>query len=85
MSSRAKFTENETGTIVDVETVFAWDPHPMQCVVTYPSGRRYALPETEFRKHFSIVTPQEVFVSAFGGVDDRPTAKQREVSMNGER
>lgn len=78
MSSTAKFTENETGTVVSVETVFAWEPFPLQCVVTYPSGRKYALPETEMRKHFSIVTPQEVFVTAFGGVDDRPTKKQRE-------
>ena len=78
MSSTARFIENETGTEVLVETVFAWEPHPLQCVVTYPSGRRYALPETELRRHFSIVTPQEVFVTAYGGIDDRPTKEQRE-------
>lgn len=79
MSSTARFTENETGTVVSVETVFAWEPHPLTCVVTYPSGRKYSIPELELRKHFSIVTPQEVFITAFGGVDDRPTPKQREV------
>lgn len=79
MSSVAKFTEIETGTVVDVETVFGWDPQPLTCVVTYPSGRKYALPETAFRKHFAIVTPQEVFIKAFGGIDDRPTPKQRKV------
>jgi hypothetical protein len=47
-------------------------------VVQYPSGRRFALPEREFNKHFTIITPQEVFMTAFGGVDDRPTDKQRE-------
>jgi hypothetical protein len=78
MSSVAKFTENETGIVVDVETVFRWEPHALTCVITYPSGRKYALPESELNKHFSIVTPQEVFMRAFGGVDDRPTPKQRE-------
>lgn len=79
MSSTARFTENETGTEVSVETVFAWEPHPLTCVVTYPSGRKYSIPEVELRKHFSIVTPQEVFVTAFGGVDDRPTETQRKL------
>lgn len=79
MSSVARFIENETGKEVSVETVHAWDPFPMQCVVTYPSGRKYALPETELRLHFSIVTPQEVFLVAIAN-DDRPTAKQREIA-----
>jgi hypothetical protein len=79
MSPRARFIETETGTEVMVETVFAWEPHPMQCIVQYPSGRRYALPESELNKHFTIVTPQEIFMEAYGGVHDRPTAKQREV------
>lgn len=80
MSSVARFTENETGIEVSVETVFAWVPFPMQCIVTYPSGRKYALPETELRKHFAIVTPQEVFVKAFG-LDDRPTEQQRKIGI----
>lgn len=78
MSSVARFTENETGTEVSVETVFAWEPHPLTCVITYPSGRKYSLPESELNKHFTIITPQEVFMQAYG-VDDRPTKKQREV------
>lgn len=77
MSSKARFIEIETGTEVVVETVFAWDPHPLTCIVQYPSGRRYSLPESELNKHFAIVTPQEVFLTAYGGVDDRPTPKQR--------
>ena len=79
MSSVARFTENETGTEVSVETVFPWEPHPLTCVVTYPSGRKYTLPESELGKFFTIVSPQEVFIAAFVGVDDRPTPKQRQV------
>lgn len=79
MSSTARFTENETGLEVSVETVFAWEPHPLTCIVTYPSGRKYSLPDSELSKHFTIVTPQEIFMNAYGGVDDRPTSKQREV------
>lgn len=79
MIADAKFTENETGTIVSVEFPFAWEPFPQQAVVTFPSGRKYALPEVELRKHFTVVTPQEVFMKAFGGVDDRPTENQRKL------
>lgn len=79
MSSTARFTENETGLEVSVETVFAWEPHPLTCIVTYPSGRKYSLPDSELSKHFTIVTPQEIFMHAYGGLDDRPTPKQREV------
>lgn len=82
MSSTARFIENETGTEVLVETVFAWEPHPLTCVVQYPSGRRYSLPESELSKHFTIVSPQEIFVQAYGGVDDRPTKKQREIGID---
>lgn len=79
MMKPARFTENETGMEVSVEMVFGWEPHPAQLLVTFPSGRKYALPEPEFNKHFSIVSPQEVFMSAFGNIDDRPTKKQRGV------
>lgn len=72
-----RFTEIETGTEVAVEMPFAWGDTPRSLVVQYPSGRRYVLPETEFNKHFAIVSPQEVFIDAYGGIDDRPTPKQQ--------
>jgi hypothetical protein len=77
MISSTRFTENETGAEVSVESVFGWPPlgHAVM-IVSYPSGRRYAVPEREFALHFTIVSPQEVFFKAFG-VDDRPTEQQR--------
>lgn len=81
MMKAALFTENETGIEVLVETPFRWGAHPMQCIVTYPaSGRRYAIPESEFNRHFSVVSPQEIFIQAYGAVDDRPTEKQLALS-----
>jgi hypothetical protein len=75
-----RFTEHETGTEVLVVFPFAWDPFPQQAVVTYPSGRTYTLPEEHLRKHFTIVSPQEVFIDAYGGIDERPTPTQWKVS-----
>lgn len=78
--NNARFTENETGTEVRVDGAFSWASEEQRTmIVTYPSGRRYAVQPREFGLHFSIVTPQEVFMDAYGGVDDRPTAKQREI------
>lgn len=71
-----KFIENETGTEVDVVTFFHWEGYDRISSVRYPSGRTYALPDSELIKYFTIVRPQEVFVEAYGGVDDRPTADQ---------
>jgi hypothetical protein len=76
----ATFIENETGLEVEVTTLFVWEPYPQQCAVRFPSGRTYALPASDILRHFSIKTPQEVFIrQAFGAVDDRPTADQRVV------
>lgn len=79
MSSTARFTERETGVEVSVETVFAWKPYPQTSVITYPSGRKFAMPSDDLGKHFDIVSPQEIFMTAYGGVDERPTKKQAEV------
>lgn len=75
----ARFTENETGQEVTVDGVFGWPPlgHAVM-IVAYPSGRKFAVCEHEFALHFTIVSPQEVFISAFG-IDDRPTKKQIEL------
>lgn len=78
MSTFSKFLERETGVVVDVETVFAWDPYPKINVVTFPSGKRYGISDDEMHLYFEIVTPQEVVIAkAFGAIDERPTAKQR--------
>lgn len=76
MSSTARFTERETGIVVSVETVFPWEPYPRTSIITYPSGRKYAMPSDELGKFFDVIAPQEIFISAFGGVDDRPTPQQ---------
>lgn len=78
MSSTSRYTESETGTEVSVFTPFPWGDAPLVHVVTYPSGRAYSVPEHLLNKHFAIVTPQEIQAKAYGGIDDRPTAKQRE-------
>ncbi|HKZ83792.1 MAG TPA: hypothetical protein VJ793_09060 [Anaerolineae bacterium] len=77
MISSTRFIENETGAEVSVESAFGWPPlgHAVM-LVTYASGRRYAVAEREFALHFTIVSPQEVFFRAFG-VDDRPTVTQK--------
>lgn len=77
----ARYTENETQLEVAVEAMFPWAPHEQCYVVTYPTGRRYALPVSEFVKHFTIITPQEIFMEAYGALgDDRPTPEQAKLS-----
>jgi hypothetical protein len=71
-----KFVENETGIEVDVVSFFHWNGYERICSITYPSGRTYAMPDAEMIKYFTIVRPQEVFIEAFGGIDERPTVKQ---------
>lgn len=77
-ASSSRFTENETGLEVEVETVFSWfaENERLQ-IVTYPTGRRYGLTDRELQLHFTLVTPQEVFFCAWGNMgDDRPTPLQ---------
>jgi hypothetical protein len=80
MSKPIRFIERETGIEVLVESFFVWegDRCGKVCAVQYPSGRKYGRSDTELAKDFDIVTPQEVFIEGFGGVDDRPTKLQRE-------
>ena len=82
--SHARFIENETGLEVDVETVFSWEHEDARMsIVTYPSavdgqpGRRFYVPASELARHFTIVTPQEIFITGYGGHFDRPTPKQK--------
>jgi hypothetical protein len=85
--SHARFIENETGLEVDIETVFCWhDEEARQSIVTYPEahpgqpGRRFAISQADLTLHFTIVTPQEIFISGYGGHFDRPTKKQKELA-----
>lgn len=81
MSQPIRFTELETGTQVLVSTPFTWGSDvPQFHVVAYPSGREYIVPAEELNKHFAIVSPQEVFLKAWGSIDDRPTKNQLEAS-----
>jgi len=79
MMNGGKFIEKETGEAVTVDGAYGWDPFPMQCIVTYSSGKRVALPEELFNVLFEVVTPQEIFMCAYGAVQDRPTKEQKEV------
>ncbi len=52
---------------------------PQMHVVSYPNGRTYALTEDLLSLHFTIVTPQEISLTAHGADGtDRPTQKQCE-------
>lgn len=83
MSQPIRFTENETGQEVLVSTTFVWgDEGARQSTVLYPSGRAYALTDAQLALHFTIVSPQEIFVSAFGGVDSRPTKFQKHLERD---
>lgn len=84
--SSARFTENETGIEVSVETVFSWcDEHARESIVSYPAPdagvppRKYYVTQEQLARHFTIVTPQEIFITGYGGHHDRPTKKQREL------
>lgn len=79
--SHARFTENETGLEVDVETVFSWAGEEVrESIVTMPTGRRYHISTAALARHYTIVTPQEIFITGYGGCgDDRPTKKQAEL------
>lgn len=85
--SFVRFTENETGLDVEVETVFCWHhEEARQSIVTYPAaihgqpGRRFAISQEELARHFTIVSPQEIFITGYGGHFDRPTKKQKELA-----
>lgn len=76
----ARYIENETGQEVSVVAeAAAWPPHEQHVVVRYPTGRAYCMTWKTLNLHFTIVTPQEVFINAFGAIDDRPTQKQLEL------
>ena len=73
MMRPVRFTENETGTEVLISTPFAWGDYTKVSIIEYPSGRVYTLPDSEVSKHFTMVVLQEVFIEAFGVVDERLT------------
>lgn len=80
-----KFTENETGVVCDVQSVFQWEGCPMMVVVTYPvHGKQYGLTVDVFQLHFTMVSPQELQARAFGAVDERPTQQQLELQKKEE-
>ena len=77
-STKTKFIENETLIQVNVHTPVMWNGlRPQMHVVSYPNGRTFALTEDLLNLHFTIVTPQEVVLTAHGGDGtERPTFKQ---------
>lgn len=74
-----KYIENETQLPVLVSSSYGWAPLGDTFIVTYPSGHRYAVRDADFKKHFTVVTPQEIFVTGSFENVARPTAKQREL------
>lgn len=79
--NEVRYTEIETGVEVVVVAHGKWEPHPVYVTITYPSGRMYAMPDSEVSKYFTIVSPQEIFINAFGGADDRPTSNQAKLAV----
>jgi hypothetical protein len=77
MMRPVRFTENETGIEVLIKTPFAWGDSEKTSWITYPSGREFSIPDRLVSRHFTVVLPQEVFIEAFGAVDERPTKLQR--------
>ncbi len=79
--TKTRFIENETLLQVTVHTPVMWgDLKPQMHVVSYPNGRTYALSEDLLNLHFTIVTPQEISLTAHGADGtDRPTRNQLEV------
>lgn len=77
-STKTRFVENETLLQVTVHTPVMWAGlRPQMHVVSYPNGRTYALTEDHLNLHFTIVSPQEVVLTAHGADGtDRPTHKQ---------
>lgn len=82
---RGKFRENETGVVVDVQSVFAWPPHEQVLIVGYPitlpdgstTHRQYGVPVSTFEKLFTMCPDQQIIVNSFGSIHDRPTEQQR--------
>jgi len=79
-ANQVRFTENETGAEVVIEAFHTWEPYEKLASITYPSGRRYAMPERELGRYFTIVSPQDISITAFGGLDDRPTQRQADLT-----
>lgn len=79
-STKTKFLENETLLQVTVHTPVMWTGlRPQMHVVSYPNGRTYAMTEELLNLHFTIVSPQEIVITAHGADGtDRPTQKQME-------
>jgi hypothetical protein len=85
---RGKFIENETGVVVDVQSVFAWPPHEQVLIVGYPitlpdgslTHRKYGVPVSTFEKLFTMCPNQQIIVNSFGNVYDRPTEQQRSLT-----
>lgn len=84
----ARFTENETGVEVGITFFEAWGSLPRLASVTYPAAvpggpqRTYGVTEAEIAAHFTVVTPQEIFMAAFGGIYDRPTPDQAKLDVS---
>lgn len=75
----ARFIENETQTEVSVDSAYGWAPLGIVMIVTYPTGHRYAVRNEDFVKHFTVVSPQEIFVTGSTEHIARPTDKQQEL------
>lgn len=68
----AKYLELDTDIPVDVRVLPPFKGGEPVAEVVYPNGRRYGLHACDIEKHFAIVTPQVVEMSAaFGGEYER--------------
>lgn len=81
MTNGTRYTENATGIEVTLDATFEWGVHPPQhFIVRYPDGRAFVTPLSVIRRHFTIVTPQNIDIGrVWSGDINRPTKEQREL------
>lgn len=74
-----RYIENETQLEVAVSSAYGWPPLGVIMVITYPDGHRFAARLEDFNKHFTVISPQEIFVTGNNTFAGRPTEKQIEL------
>lgn len=72
----AYYLERDTGERVEVESFYSWEGQPDVVSVRYSHGRKYGMTRDYLALHYTTCPDQEMFATAYGNVDCRPTANQ---------
>lgn len=80
----SKYTENESGVVVEVEKLDEWEPYGLWVSVTYPHAglahsKKYAIPLGALNQHFTALPVTNIEIFAAAGVYERPTEAQRKL------